>query len=142
MAENREFIAAKNLPVTEAEEVDILCVEDGELKRRPAKGFGGNQLYILKLTQDMIDKESEIDFGLPIIANCEEMVEAIESGMQIMIEVTNEIFEEPEYFRAMAIPLSFGEIYNPKLSRNIFCIYTQDIPFLLLNTRFPNFFKE
>lgn len=43
-----EFIAAKDLPVTEAEEVDVLCVENGEMKRKPAKGLGGNS-YDLKV---------------------------------------------------------------------------------------------
>lgn len=38
---NREFIAAKDLPVTEAEEVDVLCVENGELKRKAGASLGG-----------------------------------------------------------------------------------------------------
>ena len=39
--ENREFISAANLPTTEAEEVDVLCVEGGELKRKPGASLGG-----------------------------------------------------------------------------------------------------
>lgn len=39
--ENREFISAKDLPTTEAEEVNVLCLENGELKQKPAKGLGG-----------------------------------------------------------------------------------------------------
>ena len=41
MANNIEFIAANDLPVTEAEEVDVLCVENGEMKRKPAHSLGG-----------------------------------------------------------------------------------------------------
>jgi hypothetical protein len=41
-----EFISAKDLPITEAEEVDVLCVENGEMKRKPASGIGGNSEYV------------------------------------------------------------------------------------------------
>lgn len=41
MSENIEFISAKDLPITEAKEVDVLCVENGEMKRKPANGLGG-----------------------------------------------------------------------------------------------------
>lgn len=43
-----EFISAKDLPISEAEEVDVLCVENGEMKRKPASGIGGNTKYDLK----------------------------------------------------------------------------------------------
>lgn len=43
MADNKEFIAAKDLPTTEAKEVDVLCVEPatGELVRKPGASLGG-----------------------------------------------------------------------------------------------------
>ena len=41
MAENIEFISAANLPTTEAKEVDVLCVEGGELKRKAGASLGG-----------------------------------------------------------------------------------------------------
>lgn len=40
---NIEFIAAKDLPMTEAEEVNVLCVENGELKLKNASNLGGNK---------------------------------------------------------------------------------------------------
>ena len=39
--ENRELISAANLPATEANKVDVLCVDNGELKRKPAANLGG-----------------------------------------------------------------------------------------------------
>lgn len=39
--ENLEFISAANLPATEVKEVDVLCVDNGELKRKPAANLGG-----------------------------------------------------------------------------------------------------
>lgn len=38
--ENREFIPAADLPVAEGEEVSVLCVENGEMKQKPASGLG------------------------------------------------------------------------------------------------------
>ena len=46
--ENREFISAANLPTTETSEVDVLCVEKGELKRKSAASLGGGG-YDLKV---------------------------------------------------------------------------------------------
>lgn len=40
-----EFISAKDLPATEAEEVDVLCVEGGELKRKAGASLGGDAKY-------------------------------------------------------------------------------------------------
>lgn len=44
-----EFISAKDLPITEAEEVDVLCVDNGELKRKQAKGLGSAGGYVIRL---------------------------------------------------------------------------------------------
>jgi len=45
---NIEFIPAKDLPTTEGSEVDVLCVENGELKRK-AISLGGDPEYDLIL---------------------------------------------------------------------------------------------
>lgn len=45
---NIEFIPAKDLPTTEGNEVDVLCVENGELKRK-AISLGGDTEYDLIL---------------------------------------------------------------------------------------------
>ena len=44
MAEKIEFVSAADLPATEAEEVDVLCVENGELKKKKEKGLPDNVL--------------------------------------------------------------------------------------------------
>lgn len=47
------FISAADLPITEASSVDVLCVENGELKRLPAadiSGSGGG--YVIELTAE------------------------------------------------------------------------------------------
>ena len=42
MAENINFIPATELPNTYADEVDVLCVENGEMKRKTGTSLGGS----------------------------------------------------------------------------------------------------
>lgn len=43
MAENINFISANELPNTEANEVDVLCVENGEMKLKREYKLGGKE---------------------------------------------------------------------------------------------------
>lgn len=59
---NIEFIPASNLPTTEASEVDVLCVENGELKLKAGASIGGNTEYDLILrVVGVFDEESGED---------------------------------------------------------------------------------
>ena len=83
MAKNIEFIAAKDLPTTEAEEVDVLCVDPstGEMRRKPGASLGGSGGgYILRPTMDEITTSDSSDQPLAISTNCDDMVKAIENG--------------------------------------------------------------
>lgn len=44
--ENREFISAKDLPIAEGDDVSVLCVENGEMKQKPAKGLGVKSIVL------------------------------------------------------------------------------------------------
>ena len=53
MSEKFELIDAKDLPMTEEEDVTVLCVgADGEMKRRDAGSFGGNQDTFFLMVKD------------------------------------------------------------------------------------------
>ena len=43
MAENINFISATGLPEATGEEVSVLCLENGEMKQKPANGLGGGE---------------------------------------------------------------------------------------------------
>ena len=43
MAENINFISATELPEATGEEVSVLCLENGEMKQKPANGLGGGE---------------------------------------------------------------------------------------------------
>lgn len=46
--ENINFIPAHELPETEAAEVEVLCLDNGQLKRKPAANLGGGN-YDVKI---------------------------------------------------------------------------------------------
>lgn len=52
---NIEFISAKDLPTTESNEVDVLCVEKGELKLKAGASIGGGKLVVIKQEDLYID---------------------------------------------------------------------------------------
>lgn len=47
--EDINFIPANELPVAVGDKVDVLCLEDGALKQKPASGLGGNYDFVVKL---------------------------------------------------------------------------------------------
>lgn len=44
--ENINFIPANTLPVAEGYEVSVLCLENGEMKQKPASGLGGYDIKV------------------------------------------------------------------------------------------------
>ena len=67
--ENIEFISAKDLPTTESNEVDVLCVEKGELKRKEGASLGGGKAFFLRIEDAYHD--SSADGGVVIFVNPE-----------------------------------------------------------------------
>ena len=49
MAENINFISATELPEATGEEVSVLCLENGEMKQKPANGLGGGVDAVIDL---------------------------------------------------------------------------------------------
>lgn len=52
MADNYNLIPAAELPLTEAKEVDVLCVDNGELKRKAGANLGGGGGYVIHVPAD------------------------------------------------------------------------------------------
>lgn len=83
-----EFISAKDLPTTEAEEVDVLCVEGGELKRKAGASLGGGAGgYIWKLTEEdyTVDTDNKV---ITITANYDEALKVLEAGGNVAVPYT------------------------------------------------------
>lgn len=92
MSENREFIAAKDLPTTEAEEVSVLCLENGELKQKAAKGLGGGGGgYILRPTADEVEIADAGDMqAIDITTNCDDLLKCVENGGSAYVLIPGE----------------------------------------------------
>lgn len=63
MANNINFIPATDLPVAEGEEISVLCLENGAMKQKPAKGLGGGN-YDIKIRL-WFEHDSENDEIIP-----------------------------------------------------------------------------
>lgn len=78
--ENINFIYATNLPEATGDEVSVLCLENGEMKQKPASGLGGGG-YILKPTIEELTMEEDVE---TCTADCSAMVKAIEAGENVL----------------------------------------------------------
>lgn len=59
MLEEKNFIPANELPVAEGDEVSVLCLENGEMKQKPASGLGGGEKW------DAVFEVTNNDWGNP-----------------------------------------------------------------------------
>lgn len=79
MSENINFIPANELPVAEGDEVSVLCVENGEMKQKPAKGLGGSGIEIFDF------KMSQLSSGQFVFDNMDQLSIAIDNNMTIRV---------------------------------------------------------
>lgn len=54
MAKNINFISATELPEATGEEVSVLCLENGEMKQKPANGLGGGEKPDMVITVNVM----------------------------------------------------------------------------------------
>ena len=103
--ENREFISAANLPATEANKVDVLCVDNGELKKKPAANLGGGVFDIEMILSDWT-APSAINFSHTYA----QIKEAIDNGKLVRCTAHLDTFDPTllysftnEYFKIMNV---------------------------------------
>lgn len=70
---NIEFISAKDLPTTESNEVDVLCVENGEMKRKAGASLGGGKLFVLR-EEDLYNADEGICVNPELFAEVEKQI--------------------------------------------------------------------
>lgn len=89
MAENYEFISAANLPTTDAKEVDVICVEGGELKRKPGASIGGGGGYVVRLPADT-EMQYGDDGSITFIAveSYDNFAETLYNGGSVLIDAS------------------------------------------------------
>lgn len=85
MAENIEFIAAKDLPITEAKEVNVLCVDNGELKLKEAANLGGSSGgYVIKELQ--ISNMNGSGLQVIVTENYDKIAEILNNGGSVWLD--------------------------------------------------------
>lgn len=87
MADNYELIAAKDLPATDAAEVDVICVENGELKRKPGTSISGG--YVIHLDTSMITSASESQVVFTCNDSYDEIAKIVHNGGCVWLDGTN-----------------------------------------------------
>ena len=93
MSENIEFISAADLPTTEAEEVDVLCVENGELKRKAGATLGGGGgSFVMKLS---VENTQMADETIICADNFDELAKALEAHQHVVLVIPAEIAGSP-----------------------------------------------
>ena len=112
MAKNINFIPATELPEATGEEVSVLCLENGEMKQKPANGLGGGGFMEVEITLSGNDFDSE-----PVTFNktYNEIKDAMEKGYFVMGWAKNQRFTGEEYQ------------YNYGYLRQMFPKYAADI---------------
>lgn len=86
MAENYELISAKDLPTTDAKEVDVVCVEGGELKRKPGASIGGGGGYVIKVP---LDSNIDMDNGSATLEESyDNFIDILYNGGSVWVDFT------------------------------------------------------
>ena len=112
MAENINFISAAELPEATGEEISVLCLENGEMKQRPANGLGGGGFMEVEITLSNFDFFSgTVTFN----KTYNEIKDAMEKGYFVMGWAKNQQFHGEQYH------------YNSGYLRPMFPKYAADI---------------
>lgn len=110
MAENYEFVSAADLPTTDAKEVDVLCVEGGELKRKPGASIGGGGGYVVRLPADT-EMQTGDDGSITFLVteNYDNFAETLYNGGSVLIDASaTALGQEMGSGFAMVTPNAWG----------------------------------
>ena len=94
MAENINFISAAELPEATGEEISVLCLENGEMKQKPANGLGGGGFMEVEITLSGSDFYSGT---ATFNKTYDEIKDAIEKGYFVMGWSKNQQFHGEQY---------------------------------------------
>lgn len=110
MADNYEFISAANLPTTDAKEVDVICVEGGELKRKPGASIGGGGGYVVRLPADtQIQFDNDGTIMMVSEENRDNFAEMMYNGGNVIIDASaTTLAQSMGISLAMLAPAAWG----------------------------------
>ena len=103
--ENINFIPANNLPVAEGDEVSVLCLENGEMKQKPANGLGGGKAdVVIEVTGS---EDATIKSG-----SYNEVVTKLQNGEMVTVDIIGTRSSDYGASKAVSVSLSVdgGEV--------------------------------
>lgn len=112
MADNYEFISAADLPTTDAKEVDVLCVENGELKRKAGASIGGGGGgYVINVP---MDADINVDDGSAVLEESyDNFIDILYNGGSVWVDFT-------EFYAAMMGGIADGLVMRAPVSMWMF----------------------
>lgn len=91
MSENINFIPAAELPITAAKEVDVLCVENGELKRKAGANLGGGGYVIHVQPDDLIREDSTTEITIMVSESRDNFGPILEAGGTVWLDLSRTV---------------------------------------------------
>ena len=88
MAKNINFISATELPEATGEEVSVLCLENGEMKQKPANGLGGGGVDLeLSVPEYSVTETYTTDDINIVSGSIESVMQKVNNGETVNIVV-------------------------------------------------------
>lgn len=120
----RDFVSAKDLPTSESESVDVLCVDNGELKRKSGANLGGEKTdLVIRVTSPLIsgnwsadNTSAHIDSG-----SLENVVNALQEGRAPVVKAKHFAVTDSE------LPIIEGGVHDCSVLH-----YNTDISFMFM----------
>lgn len=110
MADNINLIPAAELPLTEADEIDVLCVEGGELKRKAASNLGGSGSYIIHVpASEVVENEASNMYMVRLSESYDNFAPIIAAGGTVYLDMS-EYFADELRFAYFTV---LSAVYDP-----------------------------
>ena len=98
MAENINFISATELPEATGEEVSVLCLENGEMKQKPANGLGDGGVDLELSVPEYTVTEAYTTDSINIVSgSIESVMQKVNNGELVNIVVRTDSNNGPGY---------------------------------------------
>ena len=107
-----ELISAKDLPMTEAGTVKLLCVDGAELKLKSADGIGGG--YVLKVPAEALTMDDE-GATATITEDCAELAQLISKGCPVWVDISQTAVASVMGVSWLVLPVMFAAFFGDQL---------------------------
>ena len=108
-----ELISAKDLPMTEAESVKLLCVDGAELKLKSADGLGGGG-YVLKVPAEALTMGDDGATAI-ITEDCTAVAQLLSRGCPVWVDISQTAVASIMGVSWLVLPVMFAAFVGNQL---------------------------